>query len=392
MPTISTVIRRRAGEARRRLALGALAASALLLVGRSAAAQGNLSTQGLGYPPGQLSTRSYGAGGAMAEVDPNSPINPAALVDFGTTTLFFQIEPEYRTVTAGKTDERTTTARYPLVLAAFPVGQRWMLGVSASTFLDATWMTTAPITQVVGADTIGGTMMNRVDGAINDLSAALAFSPKAWLRLGLAGHVYSGSHRDSVERVFPDTAVFATFGEQRTVSYTGGALSAGAEVLVPRQLIVAASYRYGGTLRAAAGDTALGHSRIPDRFGASVAYIGVLGTTIAARTSFDKWSALGRLGGDSATDSWDSSVGADVAGPRFANRALMLRVGARWRTLPFEAEGHKVTERSITGGLGTLVAGGRASVDLAAIRATRDAGVGIGEHAWILSIGLTVRP
>lgn len=386
---ISSVIRRRAGVARR-MALATVAA--VLFAARPAAAQGNLSTHGLGYPPGQLSTRSLGAGGAMGEVDPNSPINPAALIDFGTTTLFFQIEPEYRTVTTSGTAERTTTARYPLVLAAFPMGQKWMVGLSASTFLDATWMTTAPTSQVVGTDTIGGTIMNRVDGAINDLSAGLAYNPSAWLRLGAGLHVYSGSHRDSVERVFPDSSVFSTFGEQRTVSYTGGALSAGAEFLVPRQLILAASYRYGATLRKSAGDTALGHARIPDRFGASIAYIGILGTTIAARTSLEKWSALGTLGGERATDAWDSSIGADIAGPRFANRALMLRAGARWRTLPFAADGHKVTERSLSGGLGTLLANGRASVDLAAIRAMRDAGVGIGERAWILSIGLTVRP
>lgn len=391
MPMILTIVRHRAGVARRWFAVAAIAAAALA-GSRPAAAQGNLSTHGLGYPPGQFSTRTYGAGGAMAEVDPNSPINPAALIDFGTTTLFFQIEPEYRTVTTPNAVERTTTARYPLLLAAFPMGQRWMVGLSASTFLDATWMTTAPTNQVVGADTIGGTIMNRVDGAINDLSAALAFSPTPWLRLGAAGHVYSGSHRDSVERVFPDSAVFATFGEQRTVSYTGGALSAGAELVVPRQVIFAASYRYGGTLRQSAGDTALGHARIPDRFGASVAYIGILGTTIAARTALDKWSALGTLGGERGSDTWDSSVGADIAGPRFADRALMLRAGARWRTLPFSAEGHNVTERSLTGGLGTLLANGRASVDLAAIHAVRDAGVGIGERAWILSIGLTVRP
>lgn len=391
MPTILTDIARRAGGARRRLAVATIAIAALVAPG-TARAQGNLSTQGLGYPPGQLSTRSYGAAGATAEVDPTSPINPAALIDFGTTTLYFQIEPEYRTVTTPTTAERTTTARYPLVVAAFPVKERWMVGLSASTFLDATWMTTSPTSQVVGTDTIGGTMMNRIDGAINDISAALAFNPADYLRLGVAGHVYSGSHRDSVERVFPDTSVFATFGEQRTVSYTGGALSAGAEFLLPRKLILAASYRYGGTLRSSAGDTALAHARIPDRFGASVAYIGIVGTTIAARTSYDKWSALGTIGGEPGTDAWDTSVGADVAGPRVGDRSIMLRAGARWRTLPFAAVGHKVSERSLTGGIGTLFAGGRAQLDLAAIHAVRDANIDIGERAWILSVGLTVRP
>ncbi len=371
-----------------------LAVAVLLVSGaaHSASAQGNLSTNGLGYYPGQFSTRTYGAGGATAEVDPNSPLNPAALIDFRVSTLFFQIEPEYRTVTIPGGSDKTTTARYPLVIAAFPAGERWMFGLSASTFLDATWSTTANQKDVVGTDTLAGTIMNRVDGAINDVRFAVAFSPTDYLRLGLGAHVFSGSHRDSVLRTFPDTSVFATFGEQRTVSYTGDALSAGAEVIIPRQFILAASYRLGGTLRSASGDTALGHARIPDHFGASVAYIGVLGTTIAARTAYDKWSSLGSLGTVPGVDGWDSSVGADVAGPRFGDKSIMLRAGYRWRTLPFPAAGNKVKEQSASFGLGTLFAGGRASADLAAIRAARDAGLTATEHAWILSVGLTVRP
>ena len=37
------------------------------------------------------------------------------------------------------------------------------------------------------------------------------------------------------------------------------------------------------------------------------------------------------------TDSWDTSVGADVLGPKLGQGNLQLRTGARWRTL--EAEG-----------------------------------------------------
>ena len=67
--------------------------------------QANLSTQGFGYPTGQLSSRALGSAGSIGEVDPLSPINPASLADLPTRTVFFQIEPEFRTVTAnGGTD------------------------------------------------------------------------------------------------------------------------------------------------------------------------------------------------------------------------------------------------------------------------------------------------
>src|SRR5262245_55395212 len=45
----------------------------------SAAAQGNLSTQGLGFPPGQLSTKAASMGGSIGESDASSPLNPASI-------------------------------------------------------------------------------------------------------------------------------------------------------------------------------------------------------------------------------------------------------------------------------------------------------------------------
>jgi hypothetical protein len=51
-----------------------------------------------------------------------------------------------------------------------------------------------------------------------------------------------------------------------------------------------------------------------------------------------------------------------------------------------------VKETSFAGGLGTLLAGGRAAIDLGLVRASRTSSLDATEHAWILSVGLTVRP
>ena len=40
-----------------------------------------------GYPPGQLSTRAGSTGGALGEIDPLSPLNPASLLGLGVSTL-----------------------------------------------------------------------------------------------------------------------------------------------------------------------------------------------------------------------------------------------------------------------------------------------------------------
>jgi hypothetical protein len=92
------------------------------------------------------------------------------------------------------------------------------------------------------------------------------------------------------------------------------------------------------------------------------------------------------------SDKWDTSVGADILGPRFGDRALMLRAGARWRTLPFGLVNSDVSEKSVSFGLGTLLARGRAALDMTGIRATRNAGANLSESAWTLSVGVTVRP
>ena len=375
---------------------GLLVVVATLLHAASLGAQANLSGQGLGYPTGQISTRAEGAGGATAEVDPLSMVNPAALGFIGTTTLFFQIEPEYRRVTIGSATDRTTTARYPLFSAVLPLGSKWAVGISSATLLDRTWTTSVDSNVVFGTDTVSSTFLFGSSGSINDLRLGASWAPTAYLRLGLGGHLISGSDRVFVGRTFVQSAAFGNFADSTTLGFDGGAVSAGIQLMVPRLAIASASFRKGGNLNATRNDTALGSARVPDRLGFSLAYIGAAGTQIAARTSLDKWSSLNALsqGTSHAVDAWDTSVGADVAGPRLGSWPLMLRIGGRWRTLPYTAgpANDKVKEQSLSGGLGTTLGGGRVLTDVTLLHARRDAGIGISERAWTLSIGFGIRP
>jgi hypothetical protein len=373
-----------------------LAASGLLLcTPRLIHAQANLSGQGLGYPTGQLSARAMGTGGAIAEIDPVSQVNPAALSFIGTTTLFFQIEPEYRSVITGSATDKTTTARYPLFAGVLPLGSDWAIGVSSATLLDRTWTTRTQGNVVFGTDTVNSTIVNGSNGSINDLRIAAAWAPSTYLRLGLGGHLMSGSDRVFAGLSF-DNPAYANFADSSTLSFDGGAVSGGIELIAPKIAIASASFRKGGHLNAMRSDTALGSARVPDRLGFSLAFIGAAGTQIAARTSYDKWSALNglRRGGAIAVDAWDTSVGADISGPRLGSEPLMLRLGGRWRTLPFEvgAGNNKVKEQSLSGGIGTAFGGGRVLTDISLVHARRDAGIATSERAWTLSIGLGIRP
>jgi hypothetical protein len=377
---------------RRSLSAGLAVVLATALANR-ASAQAALSTQGFGFPTGQLSSRAWGTGGAIAEVDPLSPINPATLSMIGTRLITFQIEPEYRSVTSSGGIDRTTTARYPVVFGAIPL-KSWVLSFGSSTLLDRTSTTIFPSTEPInGGERVETTNRERVDGAMNDVRVAGAWIPTSWLRVGLGIHGIAGHNLIATTQSFTDSTQFATFTEQRLLGFSGFAASAGVE-LVSKLFMGGISYRQGGNIQMSSEDTVLTKARVPNHFGASLAYTGITNSSIAVRVAHDNWSSLGPLGGPgfTAVNGWDSSVGADMAGPRMLGRTVFLRGGFRYRTLPFQADSNTVTEKSFTAGFGTTFANQRALADVALIHAIRTANVPVTERAWTISIGLSVRP
>jgi len=370
------------------------ATAAIVLVPLAVHAQSNLSSQGFGFPTGQLSSRAYGTGGSIAEIDPLSPVNPASLSLIPTRTLFFQIEPEFRNVSGQNGSDHTTTARYPVIFGAIPVGSNLIFSLGSSTLLDRTSSTSFKTTQALSAtESVEMNTKYAIDGAMSDVRFGAAWTPSRWLRVGVGAHGITGHNLVTITQSFDDSLRFSTFTASRVLGFGGTALSGGIQ-LVSKSFVLAGSGRYGGPLNLHSEDTVLTSARVPNRFGASLAYVGIANSTIAIRTSRDNWSSLGTLGTSQLhpVDAWDTSVGADMAGPRLGDRLMFLRGGFRVRTLPFQAAGQNVSEKSITGGLGTAFAANRVIADLAVIRASRSANLSASEHAWTFSIGIAVRP
>jgi len=217
------------------------------------------------------------------------------------------------------------------------------------------------------------------------------------VRLGVAGHVISGSNRLRSTEAFDDSTRFAAIADTQTVTYVGSALSAGVQLFAGQIAAFAVSYRKGNSMSVKHQDTTLTTASVPNALSLSAAFIGIKGTMLAVRTQRNDWTRMEGLGSDSLpiTNSWDTSVGADVLGPHVGSHVLQIRAGGRWRTLPFGLSNSEIKEKTFNAGLGTLLAGGRLGVDVAGIRAIRTPVsnvVPFRESAWTMSFGVTVRP
>jgi hypothetical protein len=357
-------------------------------------AQGSLSTQGFGYPLGGLSTRAAASGGALAEFDHLSSRNPASVAGWGRSGLYFQYDPELRTLQSGDLTDRTTTARFGTLGAGFAIGERWTVGVSSHSFLDRSWSTSVRSGQRLGDDSVSFTERFSSRGGIGDKRLAVAYRPFSRLTVGGAFHLYSGENRLNLVREFDDSVRFGTLDRDVTLSYTGTGVSTGFVFVPVRWLALAGSLRQGGTMRLRVVDTVRTEAKVPSRYGGAARIDLIPGITLLGSAERAEWSRMNGLGSTQAAarDAWDYGVGAEFAGQRTRNATWVYSLGYRQRDLPFSANDEVVGERSLSGGVSLPLAGPRGTVDVALQRATREAAGAISERAWLVSVGLSIRP
>lgn len=359
-----------------------------------ARAQGALSILGFGYPIAGLSARALATGGSLAGLDAQSPLNPAAIVLNSRAQAYGQYEPEMRTVTAGNVTTKTTTSRFPLFSISGRQGQA-TFSASFGAFMDRSWSNTYPDTQVFGGERLPSTVVTQSQGGIAEARGAMAWSFTDRFHAGIGLHVFPGKNSVSVAREFPDSAHAGTFQVSNSYAFSGTAVSLGTVWIPGGHFVLAGDMRLGGTLRMRLGDsTIVGEGKVPFRYGLSAAYDGIPGAVLIAHVGGDKWTDLRGLG--SATlglkDGTDVSLGAEVAGPRVSEVSSMLRLGWRSRGLPFTYAGSGVTETAMTGGVGIPIIGGRTMVDVGVARVNRSGAGAIREKAWLVSIGVGIRP
>lgn len=362
----------------------------------SLAAQGSLGAQGFGYPTGQLGTGALGSGGSTAEIDPASPINPAAMATARRFSVYMQFEPEFRRTSGNGTSDRSTTMRFPGFMGTGSI-RRLTAGVSFSTLLDRTWSNTYSDSQVVGGETFPSSLRAASNGAISDARFAAAYFVNSALQVGAGVHAISGENRLEFGRAFGDSSGLGSVGRTSLLNYSGRAVSVGVTSQPLPGLLLAASARLGGTLRAERDGTPIASGEVPSRYGVGATWIGIPNTTLSARYDRTAWSDMRDMLGSgldntsTVFDATEIGLGVEVAGPAVFGVPSIVRLGARDRTLPFGANGEQVAERAYSGGVGIPLARGRAHIDLTLQRALRNA-AGVNERSWFVGVGLGIRP
>lgn len=372
-----------------------IAAAALaILAAAPAAAQGTLSTQGFGYPTGQLAARARAMGGGLADLDPLSPLNPAAIGILGRPGVYFEYAPEWRRVTTADGVDESTVSRFPVVAANIAIGTRWMVGLSSSTMLDRSWETRNTLSIGTPPDTATAVAVFNATGAMNDVRLALAYRPHPTVAVGLGVHALTGESRTERQLSVPDSTQFIPALERRRFGYSGNGISLGATWRPRPTFGLGVSGRTGGGVKASAGDTTLATADYPARAGASIEYTGITGIALAGRAGWTGWSSLEGLSvtGAPVRDTWEYGFGLEGRGPSVFSLEPALRLGYRSRELPYGLpDGSGVSENAIAGGFGVPVAGGRGMLDLTIERLVRDAPGSVGERAWTVGLGMLLR-
>ena len=375
--------------------LGAAAALSLLSAG-AAPAQSLLSARGLGLPLEPVDARARGLGGLpLGLPDPQmSLVNPAAAVGLPAAGLTVTFQADEVSGQGGDQADDFTTARFPVVQVAFPLGTRVVGTLGYASVLDQNWSVTREDSIDITGTRVGVVDRFRSNGGVARLRAGAGYRLLPRLDVGAAVDVYTGALRDSVFRIFPGSglgsSVVATSYEWQGVGFSAGARWRG------DAFSVSAAVSSGGTLTAQAQDSAVAGKdySLPLTVDAGASARIAQQALVAVSARWAGWGTVEEdLASGGARDATQIAGGVEYEGIRFIGRPIPLRVGGRLSQLPFRwDEGSEfVDERAATAGIGIVFGGGAATLDLSGERGWRGGdAAGFDESFWRVSLSLAL--
>jgi hypothetical protein len=382
---------------RRLLLLAACTAAPVTLGAQSS----QFGVNGLGLPARQMSVRAMATGGGFAFFDPASSLNPASLIEQTAMSASFTGLQNFRNSSIGDQTESGRNTRFPQVMIGGPLRRIPLsLGVSFATYMDRDFA-------VASADTVGlrGVPVPVSDtltslGGISDLRIAAAYRASGWT-FGAGFHVITGSSRNEVRRTFEDSS-YTGLRERAEISYSGLGFSAGLARPVGQRLTFAALFRMDGEAALERDSTPAGDIDLPIAVGGGVRWRPSARIDMGGHVLTRRWGTadddIRALGGTGARNTVEISAGAELIRSARRPQQRPIRLGARYATLPFPVEnGAQAREFGLALGTGVRFAQDRngldhAGIDLSLERVWRSAAGGHSEGAWLIGIGVVVRP
>jgi hypothetical protein len=349
--------------------------------------------RGLGFLDRSVSGRSAALGGGFALFDGATALNPAALSAWRGTAGWAVAAGSNHRFDAGSGSTSLSATRFPVIGFAGAVGPRVVVAVTASDYLERSWSVTQSDTVTLRSAPVVVNDQTRSVGGVTDIRVALSYRLTG-IALGVGLHALTGSTATSVKREFPNDSGFIPFTQQLVTSYRGVGVSFGFLVSPAPRFAAGASARFNGRLRASTPDTAAS-APLPLEVSAGMYYQPIAGLAVMGTLGYAGWStasdALAAAGQAGSRSVWSVGLGLEAAMLRVGGGLAPLRVGYRWRQLPFPIGGSPLNEHAVTGGLGFDTAGGRATVDLGLEGGARTAGA-LSESFLTGYLGLTIRP
>jgi hypothetical protein len=371
----------------------------VLLVGTPAVGRAQSSqfgVRGLGLPGRSLSVHALGTGGAFGLFDPESSLNPAALVAFPALTAVFSGVEDFRHVENPAGSGSVRESRFPQmavggVLRRYPLALG--LGFSNYTSRDFTLATADTIVLRDAPVPVNDTVTSR--GGLSDLSMGGAYRVQEHWAVGGSFHVLTGTNRVSAHRSFGDPA-FQASSQNSEISFAGVGVELGTVRAFGPRFAVAAVVRSDGRARVDRDSASVSRVDLPYTFGLGLRWQVRPKLALASQGLFRTWSGansdLLAQGGTGADNTFEVAFGGEFTPDVKRPSKKPLRFGARYGSLPFPLViGEQAHEFGVSIGSGLRFAQERAGIDLGLEHVWRSAGA-FSERAFLVSVGVTVRP
>ncbi len=362
-----------------------------------AAQSSQFGTRGFGLPLRPISVRAAGTGGGFGLFDIESSLNPAALGLASQVNAAFQTVQTWTSTTNPLGTASTSDNRFPGFSVTAPIGGVPLsMGISASGYTDRNFQLASRDTLILREVPVEVLDTLTSLGGISDLRAAIAWRQSPRFQLGVGLHLLTGSNRITSHRVFTDSA-YTGATEVNTISYLALGVSAGVTVRPVSALTLAGMIRADDGMRVEQDTTRLGTVKLPMTLAGGARLQLGSRMLLAGSTSYRNWSRsngdLLALGGAGSRSTLEWNAGFEFTPDPNRPGLRPIRMGVYHSELPFAIQtGVLGSETGVSAGTSLDFARSRARADLALSHVWRSASGGFSERAFLVNLGVSIRP